>query len=198
MTELLPETLADIQQAKQRRPLSPTTARQCLNAPIDTTNKEVELIVEGKHALKELTESEIDEDDHMQSQSDSSEQEGDQSVIVDNISDSISAESLLETKSMRQRYRLQHKLQLPSHFKHIFNLFCQLDTYLNLLKRRRGVTWQVTLAEISRMIELSLKRNFRISHFQQILTVCPNFFIHKWDTKQGKVELYIEIPANIK
>jgi len=48
------------------------------------------------------------------------------------------------------------------------------------------------------MIELSLKRNFKIMHFQQILTVCPNFFIHKWDTKQGKLELYIEIPANIE
>jgi hypothetical protein len=42
----------------------------------------------------------------MSLQSDSSEQEGEQSVIVDNMSDSISDESLLETKSMRQKYKL--------------------------------------------------------------------------------------------
>ena len=47
------------------------------------------------------------------------------------------------------------------------------------------------------MIELSMKRNFKVSQFQQILTVCPNFFIHKWETRKNKSELLIEIPQEI-
>jgi hypothetical protein len=53
-------------------------------------------------------------------------------------------ESIIENQSKRQIYKIKHKLQLPSHFKHLFNLFTQVDIYLNLLKRRKGV-WQVTL-----------------------------------------------------
>jgi hypothetical protein len=30
-----------------------------------------------------------------------------------------------------------------------------------------------------------------------MLTVCPKFFLHKWETKQGKVQLIIEIPEAI-
>ena len=52
--------------------------------------------------------------------------------------------------------------------------------------------------EISKMIEHTIFRNFKLSHFQQILTVCPNFFIHKWELRQGKAELLIEIPLNVK
>jgi hypothetical protein len=48
------------------------------------------------------------------------------------------------------------------------------------------------------MIEHSLYRNFKLSHFQQILTVCSNFFIHKWELRQGKAELLLEIPTNAR
>jgi hypothetical protein len=99
---------------------------------------------------------------------------------------------------MRQRYKLAHKLPLPSHFRNMYNLFCSLDNYISLLKHRRQMVWKVTHSEISKMIEHSLARNFKLSHFQQILTVCPNFFIHKWELRQGKAELLIEIPANVK
>lgn len=126
-----------------------------------------------------------------------SECEHDKSIMVEQLSDDISDESLLETKSMRQKYRIAHKLPLPSAMKHLFNLFCQLDTYLNLLKRRRQATWQVTHTELQKMIEHSLRRNFKISQFCQILTVCPNFFIHKWEMKHGKSELFLEIPGHI-
>jgi len=99
---------------------------------------------------------------------------------------------------MRKKYKLQTKLNLPTHFKHIYNLFCSLDTYLNLLKRRRGEgVWTVTHSELSKMIEHSLGRNFKYSHYQQILTVCPLFFIDKWEHKHNKLELLIEIPNNI-
>ncbi len=32
-------------------------------------------------------------------------------------------ESIIENQSKRQIYKIKHKLQLPSHFKHLFNLF---------------------------------------------------------------------------
>jgi len=39
---------------------------------------------------------------------------------------------------------------------------------------------------------------FTIAHFQQMLYVVPDFFLHRWDVKSDKAELYIDIPANIK
>jgi hypothetical protein len=50
---------------------------------------------------------------------------------------------------------------------------------------------------MSQMIEKSMARNFKLSHFQQILGVCPDFFIHKWEQRKGNMELLIEIPARV-
>jgi len=141
---------------------------------------------------QECTVSEDEEDDEDELE--------EQTLNVDQLDDEsqISNESLLETRSMRQRYRLAHKLPLPSHYRNLYNLFCSLDSYINMLKHRKRGVWQVTHTELSKMIEHSIFRNFKLSHFQQILTVCPNFFIHKWELRQGKAELLIEIPENVK
>lgn len=117
--------------------------------------------------------------------------------MSDEEDDDESNASLYETKSMRSKHRITHKLPLPSHLRHLFNLFQQLETNLNLLKARKG-RWQCKLSELSKMIEGSFHKSFRESHFRQILTVCNWFYIHRWETKGGKIELMIDIPANIK
>lgn len=185
VTPSIPEvSLADItQQVKQRRPMSPSANREAPRIHHSQEEDRVELIVESKDAEKQLTQSDNandDEDDddvpmpempmsqiqEPQTDSDDSECEQDKSIMVEQLSDDDFSEAdLLETKSMRQKYRILHKLPLPTHMKHIFNLFCQLDTYLNLLKRRRQTTWQVTHSELQKMIEHSMLRNFKIPHF---------------------------------
>jgi hypothetical protein len=38
-----------------------------------------------------------------------------------------------------------------------------------------------------------------MTNFQQILTIVPEFYIHRWEiSKQDKTELYIDIPSNVK
>ena len=44
---------------------------------------------------------------------------GDMSVDEDDESNA----SFYETKSMRSKHRITHKLPLPSHLRHLFNLF---------------------------------------------------------------------------
>ena len=48
------------------------------------------------------------------------------------------------------------------------------------------------------MIEKSTGKQFRESHFCQIMTLVPDFFIHKWQMRKGKMELIIEVPENIE
>jgi hypothetical protein len=88
-------------------------------------------------------------------------------LSIDDESDDDSDQSnasRYETKSMRSKHRITHKLPLPGHFRHIYNLFCQLDTNLNLLKSRKGV-WQCKFSELSKMTEGSFHKSFKESHF---------------------------------
>lgn len=40
---------------------------------------------------------------------------------------------------------------------------------------------------------------FQMNDFQQMLFVCPDFFIHRWDVVKGdRVELFVDVPANIR
>ena len=66
------------------------------------------------------------------------------------------------------------------------------------MKRKRNGCWQVNFTVLSHMIENSLQRNFKESHFRQIMTVIPDFFIYKWDKYKGEIELFIEIPNYIE
>ena len=43
-----------------------------------------------------------------------------------------------------------------------------------------------------------MRRKFETYHIQQMLTVSPILFSHQWIMKQGKWELQIDIPSNIK
>lgn len=100
-------------------------------------------------------------------------------------------------KSLRQKWNLHqnHKLSLPGHMRHLYNLFHTLDMYLNMMKGKRGQVW-ISHTELAKMIENSMKRNFTIAQFQQLLNVCPKFWLHKWVLIKGKIELMIEVPEN--
>lgn len=39
---------------------------------------------------------------------------------------------------------------------------------------------------------------FTLGRFKQMLRVMPELFIHRWETKADKVELFIDVPSNIK
>ena len=65
-----------------------------------------------------------------------------------------------------------------------------------MLKQRRG-PWQTTLEAVSKGIEASMGRQFNEDRFRQILSVVPDFYLHRWEFKQGKPVLLVDIPKNI-
>ena len=90
------------------------------------------------------------------------------------------------------------RIRLPTQYEHLLSLFAQLDMNLSLLKSRKNFSvWAYSFPELKRMIEGS-GHQFTLDRFRQILRVMPEFFIHRWDTKADKVELFIDVPCNIK
>lgn len=47
------------------------------------------------------------------------------------------------------------------------------------------------------MVESQTKRQFNMSHFQQILSINSHLYNHKWEMKHGKMELVIQLPKNL-
>lgn len=89
-------------------------------------------------------------------------------------------------------------IRLPSQYEHLLSLFGQLDMNLSLLKSRKNYSvWAYSFPELKRMIEGS-GHQFTLGRFKQIFRVMPEFFIHRWDTKADKVELFIDVPSNMK
>jgi len=88
------------------------------------------------------------------------------------------------------------QLPLPDHLNHLIKLFEQFETNFRL-HRSRHDQWTMSLEIMQQMIETSFARSFRESHFQQFLTVAQGFFIHKWEMRKGKLQLFIEMPHDI-
>jgi hypothetical protein len=81
----------------------------------------------------------------------------------------------------------------------LYKQFSQLDFNLCLLKTRKSnATWAYTFKELQNGVEQSTNRDFLLKHFQQILTLVPHFFMHKWEMQKSEPELLIEVPENIK
>ena len=59
---------------------------------------------------------------------------------------------------------------------------------MNMLTIRQNSS---TFTNIKFMIESQTKRQFNLSHFQQVLYLVPTLFLHKWEMKHGKLELVI-------
>lgn len=54
-----------------------------------------------------------------------------------------------------------------------------------------------TFTNLKNIIQLQTKRQFNMSHFQQLIKLEPGFFNHRWESKMGKMELVITHPANV-
>ena len=72
-----------------------------------------------------------------------------------------------------------------------------MDVCINLLKFRRQAP---CFSVIKKTIEGTTAKQFTIDTFAQLLYLCPNFYLHKWEVKNGGKthELTIDIPKNIK
>jgi len=70
-----------------------------------------------------------------------------------------------------------------------------IDKSIMLLTSRQR---QATYSRLKETFELYSKKEFRLDYIRQILTVTPNFFNHKWESKQGGMELVFSIPQNIR
>ena len=87
-------------------------------------------------------------------------------------------------------------LPLPAHLNHMMKLFEQFDVNFRL-SRQRHESWSITLETLSAMIESSYNRNFKESHFRQFLTIVPGFYLHKWEMRKGRLQLMVDIPADL-
>lgn len=88
------------------------------------------------------------------------------------------------------------KLALPKELELLIELFNQFETNLQMRKKRSGA-WQTTFDDVSRDVEGSFGRRFDEDRFRQILRIVPDFYLHRWDQKQGKAQLFVDIPKNI-
>lgn len=94
---------------------------------------------------------------------------------------------------------LTRSISLPLSYNLLYKQFQSLDFNLCLLKSRQSnATWAYTFKDLSRLVQNSTGRDFTLKHFQQILSLVPNFFMHKWEMQKLEPELLIEVPANIK
>lgn len=55
-----------------------------------------------------------------------------------------------------------------------------------------------SFTSLKRSIEQTCGKKFTIDVVKQILSIVPNFYTHRWETKRNVNELIIEIPSNIK
>ena len=65
-----------------------------------------------------------------------------------------------------------------------------------MLKGRYG-PWQTSLEQVIRAVESSYGKQFTEDRFKQILAVVPDFYLHKWEFRQGRPQLLVDIPQNI-
>ena len=74
------------------------------------------------------------------------------------------------------------KLDLPKDVYHLMDLFLQFETNLRMLKQRKG-PWQSTLEAVAKGIEATMGRQFNEDRFRQMLSVAPDFYLHRWEVR---------------
>ena len=57
--------------------------------------------------------------------------------------------------------------------------------------------WTTSLDALSASIESTVHKDFKESHFRQLLTIVPGFYLHKWEMLKGRLTLLVELPADI-
>ena len=91
-------------------------------------------------------------------------------------------------RAIPQTLALSHKMNM------LFNFQTAIDQNLNFLVITRNIV--PTFSALKQSVESQTKREFKVSHFQQIISVAPFFYNHKWELRQGKYELVITLPKN--
>ena len=84
-------------------------------------------------------------------------------------------------------------IKLPEKYDLLLQFVHQIDQAWNMLQIRQHTP---TFTNIKTMVEHQTKRQFNMTHFQQILSINPNLYNHKWEMKHGKMELMIILPKN--
>ena len=90
-----------------------------------------------------------------------------------------------------------NNLKLPSHYERLLALFERVDFDVNFMHCRKGM-WSSNLNSINDTVSKSLGRPFKENHFRAMLTVAPDFFVHKWEVRHNQMELFIEFPKHLK
>ena len=85
-------------------------------------------------------------------------------------------------------------IKLPEKYELLLKFVHEIDQAINMLQIRSNSS---TFSNIKQMIETQTNRQFNMTHFQQILSLSPSLFLHKWEMKHSKLELIIQAPANI-
>ena len=89
---------------------------------------------------------------------------------------------------------LSEELHLPSKMKLLLEFQSALDNAINFTLARQQMP---TFSNVKAFIEQQNRRQFSISHIQQILKVVPFMYNHKWEIKFGKMELILSVPKNM-
>ena len=85
---------------------------------------------------------------------------------------------------------------MPKDLEDLLQLFHQFESNFFLNRTRKG-PWQTSLHAVLEMVEASFGRQFSEDRFKQILSLVPDFYLHRWDFRQGRPVLLVDIPQNI-
>lgn len=118
------------------------------------------------------------------------EQEISEDEIQEALQESI---QVIESQPVLHR-NCQDKLRLTDKFRLLYDFQNSLDVAMNMVLIKNQST---SFTNLKNIIQLQTKRQFNLSHFQQLIKLEPHFFHHKWEMKMGKQELMIIHPANV-
>ena len=118
------------------------------------------------------------------------EQEISEDEIQEALQESI---QVIESQPVLHR-NCQDKLRLTEKFRLLYDFQNSLDVAMNMVLIKNQST---SFTNLKNIIQLQTKRQFNLSHFQQLIKLEPHFFHHKWEMKMGKQELMIIHPANV-
>lgn len=115
------------------------------------------------------------------------------SVIEQDGEDQEMSEQISEVKVYHRQIPLE--LELPMNQEILLvNQKC-LDTAINMAISRQQTA---TFSTLKPFVEGQSQRTFQMKHIQQILSVVPWMYNHKWEMRQGKPDLVLSFPENIE
>ena len=120
-----------------------------------------------------------------------------------NTEKEVKLNNILGGLSMKEKYSEllsedDNRLVLPAHFKVLMKLMRTCDEAINFSRTRSSK--MLKFDDIAASVESVTHRSFTMTHFAQLLTADPSFYIYEWSKMTGSKEyrLFIDVPEKCR